>query len=120
MFRLRDQKSFLLKLTLTKTTRGSATSPIILEPFEDLGVCPVAWIKYYLSVCLFLVVNQKPFLGSAVNNRLRKHLTGAKLDCGDTPQSFRLGLSNTLNMLGCSQDDLSRYLGWRSKGIARH
>ena len=73
---------------------------------------------FCLSVCL--VVSQKPFLGSAVNNRLRKHLTGAKLDCGDTPQSFRLGLSNTLNMLGCSQDDLSRYLGWRSKGIARH
>ena len=73
---------------------------------------------FCLSVCL--VVSQKPFLGSAVNNRLPKHLTGAKLDCGDTPQSFRLGLSNTLNMLGCSQDDLSRYLGWRSKGIARH
>ena len=59
-------------------------------------------------------------VNNAVNNRLRKHLTGAKLDCGETPQSFRLGLSNTLNMLGCSQDDLSRYLGWRRKDMARH
>jgi len=66
------------------------------------------------------VVSQKPFLGSAVNNRLRKHLTGAKLNCGETPHSFRLDLSNTLNMLGCSQDDISRYLGWRSEGIAWH
>ena len=46
-------KGFLLKLTLTKTTRGSATSPFILEPFEDHGVCPVAWIEYYLSVCKY-------------------------------------------------------------------
>jgi len=127
----------LLKLTLTKTTRGSATSPFILEPFEDSGVCPVAWIEYYLSVCNLLnivldggyffratnrgrVVSQKPFLGSAVNNRLRKHLTGAKLNGGETPHSFRLGLSNTLNMLGCSQEDISRYLGWRREGMARH
>ena len=103
----------MLKLTFTKTTRGSATSPFILETFEDLGVCPVAWIEYYLSVCNLLnivlnrgyffrttdrgrVVSKKPFLGSAVNNRLRKHLTGAKLDCGETSHSSRLGLSNRL------------------------
>ena len=120
-----------------KTTRGSATSPFILEPLEDAGVCPVAWIEYYLSVCNLLhivldggyfcratdrgrAVSQKPFLGSAVNNRLWKHLTGAKLNGGETPHSFRLGLSNTLNMLGCLHDDISRYLGWRSGGMARH
>ena len=33
VFSLKDRKGFLLKLTLTKTTRGSATSPFILEPF---------------------------------------------------------------------------------------
>ena len=137
VFRLKDRKGFLLQLTLTKTTRGSATSPFILEPFEDAGVCPVAWIEYYLSVCNLLhivldggyffratdrgrAVSQKPFLGSAVNNRLWKHLTGAKLNGGETPHSFRLGLSNTLNMLGCLHDDISRYLGWRSGGMARH
>ena len=65
-------------------------------------------------------VSQKPFLGSVVNNRLRKHLTGAKLNGGETPHSSRLGLSNTLNMLGCSHDDISRYLVWRSGGKARH
>ena len=100
VFRLKDRKGFLLKLTLTKTTRGSATSTFILEPFEDAGVCPVAWIQYYLSVCNLLhivldggyffratdrgrAVSQKLFLGSAVNNRLRKHLTGPKLNGGE-------------------------------------
>ena len=54
IFRLNDRKGFLLKLTLTKTAQGSATSPFILEPFKDAGVCPVAWIEYYLSVCSLL------------------------------------------------------------------
>ena len=50
VFRLKDRKGFFLKLTLTKTTPGSAASPFILETFEDDGGCPVAWIEYYLSV----------------------------------------------------------------------
>jgi len=66
------------------------------------------------------VVSSRPFLGSAVNNRLRKHLTEAKIDCGETPHSFRLGLSNTLNMMGCSPDEISRYVGWRNGNMVNH
>ena len=61
------------------------------------------------------VVTSRLFLGSAVNNRLRKHLTGAKIDCGEIPRSSRLGLSNTLNMMGCS-----RYVGWRNGDMVNH
>lgn len=39
-----------------------------------------------------------------------KHLTASG-------SAFRILL---VNMLGCSQDDPSRYLGWRSKGMALH
>ena len=66
------------------------------------------------------VVSSRPFLGSAVNNRLRKHLTGAKIDCEETPHSFRLGLSNNLNMMGCSPDEISRYVGWRNGDMVNH
>ena len=66
------------------------------------------------------VVSSRPFLGSAVNNRLRKHLAGAKIDCGETLQSFRLGLSNTLNMMGCFLDEISRYVGWRNGNMVNH
>ena len=66
------------------------------------------------------VVCSRPFLGFAVNSRLRKHLTGAKIDCGETPHSFRLGLSNTLNMMGCSPDDISRFVGWRNSDMVNH
>ena len=137
VFRLKDRKGFLLKFTLTKTFRGDTSSPFVLEPFTNNEVCPVSWIEYYLSACHFLsvelaggymfratdrgkVVSSRPFLGSAVNNRLRKHLTGAKIDCGETPHSFRLGLSNTLNMMGCSPGEISRYVGWRNGDMVNH
>ena len=137
VFRLKERKGFLLKFTLTKTFRGDTSSPFVLESFTNNEVCPVSWIEYYLSACHFLsielaggymfrttdrgkVVSSRPFLGSAVNNRLRKHLTGAKIDCGETPHSFRLGLSNTLNMMGCSPEEISRYVGWRNGDMVNH
>ena len=62
-------------------------------------------------------------MGSAVNNRLRKHLSEVKLYAGETPHSFRVGLSNTLRLLGCSSEDVAHYLGWKSgrspSGICR-
>ena len=137
VFRLKDRKGFLLKFTFTKTFRGDTSCPFVLEPFKGNEVCPVSWIEYYLSVCQLLsiefagghlfrttdrrkVVSSRPFLGSAVNNRLRKHLTEAKIDCGETPHSFRLGLSNTLNMMGCSPDKISLYVGWRNGDVVSH
>ena len=107
VIRLRDRKGFLITLTLTKTRRGGSPTPFILEPFGERGVCPVLWIEYYLTVCQSNIelaggfffratdrsgaVSHRPFLGSAVNDRLRKHLTEAKIFCGET--HFRLGLS---------------------------
>ena len=41
-------------------------------------------------------VGERLFLGSAVNNRLRVYLFEAKFCAGETPHSFRVGLSNTL------------------------
>ena len=66
------------------------------------------------------VVRSRPFLISPVNNRLRKHLTGAKIDCREAPHSFRLGLSITLNMMGCSPNEISRYVGWRNGDMVNH
>ena len=45
--------------------------------------------------------------GTAVNNSLSKDLSEAKINFGETPHSFRVGLLNILNMFGCLQD---RYL----------
>ena len=56
-------------------------------------------------------IGSKPFTGFAVNNRLRKHVSEAKLYAGETPHSFSVGLSNTLRLLGCSSEDVAHYLG---------
>ena len=104
--------------------------------FAHSDVCPVAWIQYYITVCQCLkvpldqgyffqtaegsrLIESKPFTGSAVNNRLRKHLSEAKLYAEETPHSFRVGLSNTLRLLGCSSEDVAHYLGWKSEEIAK-
>ena len=64
-------------------------------------------------------IGSKPFMGSAVNNRLRKHLSEANFYAGETPHSFRVGLSNTLRLLGCSSEDVAHYLGWKSGEVAK-
>ena len=100
-------------------------------------MCPVNWITYYLSVCdlpkvrlasgfFFRAsdrsrdISPRPFVGSAVNNRLRGYLTEAKLHDGETPHSFRVGLSTTLRLLGCSQQQVAQYIGWKSGEMAQH
>ena len=99
-------------------------------------MCPVNWITYYLSLCDLLKVrlasgfffrasdrsrdiSLRPFVGSAVNNRLRGYLTEAKLHDGETPHSFRVGLSTTLRLLGCSQQQVAQYIGWKSGEMAQ-
>ena len=100
-------------------------------------MCPVHWITYYLSLCDLLKVrlasgfffrasdrrrdiSPRPFVGSAVNNGLRGYLTEAKLHDGKTPHSFQVGLSTTLRLLGCSQQQAAQYIGWKSGEMAQH
>ena len=119
----------MLRFTLTKTLRKGPPRSFALIPFRETEVCAVNWTSYYLSVCDLLNVRfapgfffrtshrnkdvgSRPFVGSAVNNRLRGYLVEAKLFDGETPHSFRVGLSNTLRLMGCSQQEVARYIGW--------
>ena len=54
-----------------------------------------------------------------MNNKLRKHLSESKLYAGETPHSFRLGLFNTLRLLGCSSEVVAHYLGWKSGEVPK-
>ena len=130
VFILKDREGFLLRFTLTKNLHKGPPA---------LSLCPVAWIQYYITVCqcLKVLLDQgyffrtakrsgsiggnagKPFTGSAINNRLRKHLSESKLYAEETPHSFRVGLSNTLRLLGCSSEDVAHYLGWKSGEVAK-
>ena len=136
VFHLKDRQGYLLRFTFTKTLRRGSSRSVALIPFRNSDECPVNWITYYLSVCDLLKVrlapgfffrtsdrnrnvSSKPFIGSAVNNRLRGYLAEAKLHGGETPHGFRV-LSNTLRLLGCSQEDVAQYIGWQSGEMASH
>ena len=44
-----------------------------------------------------------------------------QLHAGETPLGFRVGLSNSLRLLCCSQEDVAQYLGWKSgEGAKRY
>lgn len=137
VFKLKDREGYLLRFTFSKTLRKDPPRSFALVPFCKTDVCPVNWITYYLSVCDLLKVrlasgfffrasdrgrdvSPRPFVGSAVNNRLWGYLTEAKLHDGETPYSFRVGLSTTLRLLGCSQQQVAQYLGWKSEEMAQH
>ena len=137
VFKLKDREGYLFRFTLTKTLRKGPPRSFALIPFGESEVCPVNWITYYLSVCDLLDVRlpggfffrasdrnkdvgSRPFVGSAVNNRLRGYLVEAKIFDGETPHSFRVGLSNTLRLLGCSQQEVAQYIGWQSGEMAEH
>jgi hypothetical protein len=60
------------------------------------------------------------FQGSAVGNRLEKHLTTLKIFDGETMHSFRSGCSITLSLLGASDDDVAHHVGWQSLATARY
>ena len=106
-----------MRVTCYDLRKGPPRS-FALIPFGESTVCPVNWITYFLSVCDLLNVRptrgfflrasdrsedvgSRPLVGSAVNNWLRGYLVKVKFFDGETPHSFRVGLSNTLRSLDC-------------------
>ena len=65
-------------------------------------------------------VLDKHFLGSAVVNKLKKHLKNLQLCDGETMHSFRSGCSITLFLLGASYSDVAKHVGRKSLDMAIH
>ena len=63
-------------------------------------------------------ISDTPFVGSAVANRLQKHLKDLNLNNGETMHSFRSGCSITLSLLGVSYDQVAKHVGWKSVDMA--
>ena len=59
----------------------------------------------------------KQFIGSAVANRLNKHLTDLGIHNGETMHSFRSGCSITLSLLGVSYEQVAKHVGWKNVHI---
>ena len=63
-------------------------------------------------------MSHRPFEGSTVSARLQKYLKAAGINDGETPHSFRVGISYTLKGLGCTPEQIAQYVGWRSTEMA--
>ena len=127
----------MIRLSLTKKVRKGAPREFVLAPFARPRCLPGALVGLLCSCLPSSGVSlsggyffrgsdrgrsagERPFLGSAVRNRLLVHLSDAQLCDGETPHIFRVGLSNTLSLLGCSPEEIAQYLGWQSSDMARH
>ena len=63
------------------------------------------------------LMSHRPFRGSAVSTRLQKYLKAASINDGETPHSFRVGISYTLRGLGCYLEQIAQYVGGRRTEI---
>ncbi|KAL9977575.1 hypothetical protein ACROYT_G014994 [Oculina patagonica] len=135
LFRLKDREGFLLNFTFSKTRRAGQLRPFALLRIPNVPACPVFWLNYYIAACGSLgvpllgeyffrssehkkFISHRPFGGSAVSARLHKYLKAAGIDDGETPHSFRVGISYTLKGLGCTPEQIAQYVGWRSTEMA--
>ncbi len=130
-----DNKGFLFNQVFGKTLRGKGENVFGLKPVPNSPFCPVANLRFYVSLAEKMAINLKngylfratdrqgnvtesPFVGSAVANRLKKHLSALKIDDGETMHSFRSGCSITLSLLGVSYEQVARHVGWKSLDMA--
>ena len=130
-----DKKGFLINQVFGKTLRSNNNNVFGLKPICNAPYCPITNLRFYVAMAkemgidlkygfLFRTSDRKgnisnsPFVGSAVSNRLRKHLTDLKILGGETVHSFRSGCSITLCLLGIPYDQVAKHVGWKSVDMA--
>ncbi|KAJ7377687.1 hypothetical protein OS493_027249 [Desmophyllum pertusum] len=123
--------------TFGKTLRGMDTNSFMVKRCHNPTICPVSNLRLYVDHCDLMSVNvrdghlfrstdrkgavsDKPFVGSAVANRLTPHLRTLGIHEGETVHSFRSGCSITMSMVGVSLEDVARHVGWKSLNTAEY
>ena len=128
---------FLVNQVFGKTLRGNGANVFGIKPVKNTSYCPMSNLQFYIALTkkmsinlkggyLFRVTNRhgqvtdSPFVGSAIANRLKKHLTDLKIDSGESMHSFRSGCSITLSLLGVSYQQVAKHVGWKSLETTAH
>jgi integrase len=65
-------------------------------------------------------ITQNAFQGSAVGNKLKRHLGALQLSDGKTMHGSRSGCSINLSLIGASDDDVAQHVGWKSLTTAQY
>ena len=106
-----------------------------MKPVANSPFCPVYNLNLYVALarkmCIDLKdgflfratdphghVSESPFVGSAVGNRLKKHLSDLRINNGETMHCFRSGCSITLSLIGVSYERVAKHVGWKSVEMA--
>ena len=104
---------------------------------SNQAICPVANLRYYVSVCSALgislipgflfrstsssgCIKDEPFLHHAVQARLRTYLVQLGIYDGETAHSFRSGTAIILRLLGASKEQVAHHIGWQSTRMVDH
>ncbi|KAJ7383332.1 hypothetical protein OS493_028879 [Desmophyllum pertusum] len=135
---LPEKQGLLFHHTFGKTLRGKDSNIFAIKTcLHDSIVCPVINLTTYVKLADLMKINLRdgflfratdakgrvssnPFVGSTVANRLRLHLTTLNIFQGETMHSFRSGCSITLSLLGASDDQVARHVGWKSIQTAQY
>ncbi|KAJ7391233.1 hypothetical protein OS493_019364 [Desmophyllum pertusum] len=135
---LPEKQGLLFHHTFGKTLRGKDSNIFAIKTcLHDSIVCPVVNLTTYVKLADLMKINLRdgflfratdakgrvsssPFVGSTVANRLRLHLTTLNIFQGETMHSFRSGCSITLSLLGVSDDQVARHVGWKSIQTAQY
>lgn len=134
---LPDNEGLLFRHTFGKTLRGNGVHSFAVRECANPTVCPVKNLFLYVllaeTMCVTLRdgylfrtsdskgrITHDAFQGSAVGNRLRRHLNTLKLFEGETMHSFRSGCSITLSLLGASDIEVAQHVGWKSLSTAQY
>ena len=135
LFFLKDREGFLLDFMFIKPRCAGQFCPFALLRIPNVPVCLVFWWNYYIVACgalgvplhgeyLFRSLEHKKFLshcpfgGSAVFAWFQKYLKAAGINDRETPHSFWVGISYTLEGLGCTLEQIAQYVGWQSRAMA--
>ena len=103
-------KGFIFNQVFGKTLRGNEKNIFTVKPVANSSFCPVYNLNLYVALAKKMCINLKDeflfratdphghvpesrFVGSAVGNRLKKHLSDLRIDTSETMHSFRSGCS---------------------------
>ena len=98
-------------------------APFALLRIPNVFVCLVFWLNYYIAACgaLGVPLLSKKLSRSSEHKKFVSHRPfggSVGINDGETPHSFRVGISYTLKGLGCTPEQIAQYVGWRSTEIA--
>lgn len=110
----------------------------ILFRSKDPDICPVRHLREFIAFAeklhidlsmgyLFRVKDKndkaivnKPMSSSLITDRLRMHLKAVSLYEGETSHSTRRGCAITLRMMGISDEQINKHIGWAPGKMIDH